>query len=64
VHDVLWGGEAGKHGAGVNVLERLFVQPFVFGIIDFEGAVCWDAECVSNDLSLGWAGEVWKGRTR
>jgi len=53
LHDFFRGGEAGEYGAGVDVLERFFEEPFIFGVVDFEGTICGDAEAVSVDLSLG-----------
>jgi hypothetical protein len=56
LHNFFGGGKAGEHSSGVNVLEGLFEKPFVFSVVDFEGAVRRDAEGVSV-----WFGGSWKG---
>lgn len=36
--------EAGYYGAAVNVREGLVEKPFVFRVVDFEGAVGWHVQ--------------------
>ena len=42
--DVQWLFEAGQDGSGVDVREWFFEEPFIFCVVDLEGAVRWNVD--------------------
>lgn len=56
--DLVVGAETGCYGAGVNIVEFVGVEPWVFGVVNFEAAVGWDAGGVLVRVNK-WEDGVW-----